>query len=62
MYAILVTWSEPEEGAVVYGPYPDEDTAADTIASVQLDFMNSGVLPDDVEIAVKRLHSAVGND
>lgn len=63
MFAIVVTWEEPEPGVQVYGPFPSEDIATAMRENVEVDFRigyaspgaDQGTLPPDVVFEVQPL-------
>lgn len=56
MFALVVTWDEPETDLAVYGPYNTQSEAnAAWNAHVSADFKNEGELPLDVQVHVRPL-------
>ena len=58
MFVLVVTWSEPESGVEVFGPYTTKSAAEKAIPKVKPQFINEDVDPDeppeDVEFHVKK--------
>lgn len=60
-WVVVVTWSEPEPGVSVYGPYDSREAAyADAVTAkdgILSDFTNEpdGRLPEDVELEIQEL-------
>lgn len=61
-YAILVTWTDPEAGTSVYGPYDSRVAAEADFGRAIEDHSEDGQLPSDVEISVIPLWAPTNDD